>query len=233
MGSEISNGGSHSETTAATGIEVVCNTCYIKGLATASVTLSESFNISDFATTVENVASDTLHNLTHWLQDAAEGFFDPDLPIPPPPDFDFAAELSTLPEAQLELSFANTELYVELSTIFSSGLTYRLTLYKDVLGVDLGKDLFLGFTFSVDLVLSIESEVEIQHGFHIQFDDKIVLKLAMFSKKAVDMQLYEMISVSLLYFLSNFKSFSRIKNLTNLRYMITVKAVNSNFYPLK
>lgn len=94
-----------------------------------------------------------------------------------------------MPEAVLEFQFDNTELYVDLSTTFSAGLTYSLKLFMQSLGVDLDPDLFLGFVFSIDLILSLENELTINHGFHIKLDDDVLLRIALFSKEATDMKL--------------------------------------------
>ena len=94
-----------------------------------------------------------------------------------------------MPEAVLEFQLDDTELYVDLSTTFSGGITYSLPLYQQGLGVDLDELLFLGFVFSVDLILSVEDEVTVNHGFHIKLDDEVVLKIGMFSKEATDLSL--------------------------------------------
>lgn len=178
-----------SSTKVSSGIEITCNTCYIKGEATARLTLGQDFNISETLQTVEDSVSDTISNITEWVENIDIDWSEAELDIPPPPDIDFNVEIPDFPEAIVEFQFDGTELYVDLSTVFSAGLTYTLTLFKKPLAVDLDDLLFLGFVFSVDLILSLENELEIKHGFHIKLDDGILLKMAMFSKEATDLTL--------------------------------------------
>lgn len=171
-------------------VSVTCETCYIKGDVDARLTLGESFNINDTLHTLEDQASDVFDNITDWVHDFNVSFSDRTIDIPPPPDIDFNLPLDNMPEAVLEFSISGAEIYVELSTVFVDSITYRLTLYiQQGLGVELTDDLFLGLVPTLDLILSVDAELEIRHGFHIRFDEDILIKLAMFSEEAADLHL--------------------------------------------
>lgn len=171
------------------GIEVICNECYLKGQATARLKLGSSLNVSDTLQSIEEGVSGVVNNITDWVENIEIDWSEVDVKIPPPPEIDFNVELPDMPEAVLEFQFDDTELYLDLSTTFSAGLTYTLPLYMQGLGIDLDEDLFLGFVFSVNLILSLENELTINHGLHIKLDDEVLLKIAMFSKEATDLKL--------------------------------------------
>ena len=46
------------------GVEIVCTTCYIKGIATAQLTMAESFNISQAIQKVTTQVEDAISNIT-------------------------------------------------------------------------------------------------------------------------------------------------------------------------
>ena len=174
---------SNSSLTATTGVQITCNTCYIKGDAFARLKLEGDLNLNETMKEIEDEVSNTMEDIKTWVDEIEIDWGDFEVDVPPPSGIDFNIDLDTLPGAVLEFEFSGVELYIDLSTVFSAGLTYKLTLYMQGLAVDLGEDLFLGFVFSVDLILSLESELEIRHGFHIKMDDDVLLRIAMFSKE--------------------------------------------------
>ncbi|VUC23433.1 unnamed protein product [Clonostachys rosea] len=170
--------------TAEASIEVVCKFCYFKGNAGARITVKDDFNASQVYHTLEESVSGTMRNLTQWVKDIDLDISETSLTIPPPANINFEVDIPDFPECILEVTLDDAELYVELSTTFGAGLTYTLLLFTKPLGVELGTDLFLGLIFSVDLILSLQSEITIEHGFHIKLDEGILLRMAMFSKEA-------------------------------------------------
>jgi hypothetical protein len=165
-------------------------TCYIKGEATARLSIDGDFNASSILDQVEQNVSDTISNITQWVEDIDVDFTEFEVDIPPPPGIDFNLELPEFPECTLEFQFDGVEMYVELSTVFSGGVTYTLPLFKYGAAVDIDEDLFLGIVFNVDLIISLESEVTITTGFHVRLEDGVLLRLAMFSKDPTDVTLY-------------------------------------------
>jgi hypothetical protein len=76
------------------------------------------------------------------------------------------------------------ELYMEIDTTLSGGATYTLNLYtsETAIGFTVGEDLLIGVIFSVDLILSVESEIDISSGFHIQLNDGVAIDIPMFDR---------------------------------------------------
>ncbi|KAL3963445.1 hypothetical protein ACCO45_000449 [Purpureocillium lilacinum] len=181
------------------GIQIRCAKCYIKGLARAKLTIDGSFNGGEVMDDVKNSTKNTFNSITgYWnnvtnvVKGNVKNFtldeITTEIEQLPPPHIDFNVHLE-FPDYQLQVAFVNTELYVELSTILSSGLSYSLTLYSSKnLGVDLGNDLLLGVVFSIDLLLSVENEIEISSGFHVKLDDEVLMTIALFSKQASGLQ---------------------------------------------
>jgi hypothetical protein len=99
-----------------------------------------------------------------------------------PLDIDFDVKVPDIPSADLSFQFDGMELYMEIDTILSSGATYTLNLYtsKSPIGFAVAEDLLIGVVFSVDLILSVESEVDISTGFHIQLHDGVIINIPMF-----------------------------------------------------
>ncbi|CAH0052169.1 unnamed protein product [Clonostachys solani] len=175
--------------TAEASIEVICKFCYFKGNAGAKITVKDDFNASQAYRTLEDSVSGTMRNLTRWVEDIDLDISEASLVIPPPANINFEVEIPDFPDCILEFTLDDAELYVELSTTFGAGLTYTLLLFTKPLGVELSDDLFLGLIFSVDLILSLESEITIEHGFHIKLDEGLLLRMAMFSKEASAVEL--------------------------------------------
>jgi hypothetical protein len=76
------------------------------------------------------------------------------------------------------------ELYMLLDTILSAGTTYTLNLYSSIspIGLAVGDELQVGVIFSVDLILSVEAEIDISSGFHIKLEDGIAIDIPMFDQ---------------------------------------------------
>ncbi len=99
-----------------------------------------------------------------------------------PLDTDFDVEIPNIPSADLSFQFDGMELYMDIDTTLSSGATYTLNLYtsKTPIGFGVAEDLLIGVVFSVDLILSVESDVDISSGFHIQLHDGVMINIPMF-----------------------------------------------------
>jgi hypothetical protein len=97
---------------------------------------------------------------------------------------DFNFKVPEIPACDLSFQFDGMELYMEIDTTLSSGATYTLNLYtsKTPLGFAVGEDLLIGVVFSVDLILSVESEIDISTGFHIQLHDGIEINIPIFDQ---------------------------------------------------
>jgi hypothetical protein len=170
-------------------IEVICSRCYTRGSASASLTSSGDFNDTQILESVDNSVSDTIDQLVDWIDDIDFDVSEFSLDIPAP-NVSFNVDLAGFPEYELEFRFDELELYMELDTTLSSGMTYMLSLFQSTeFGIELGQDLLLGLVFSIDLILSVDSDMAMKSGFHVKLDDGVLLRLALFSDQASDMVL--------------------------------------------
>ncbi|KAF9877099.1 hypothetical protein CkaCkLH20_05365 [Colletotrichum karsti] len=173
------------------GINIVCVKCYVKGKATAHLTIDGTFNATKVAKDIGNEFVETFDNLTTYAKDyvsgvakkLSDGFDAEDFDFPPL-NITFDVDVPEFPECSLGFGFDDFEMYMELDTTLSAGLTYTLNIYssKTPLGSQIGDDLLLGVVFNVDLILSVETEIQMSSGFHIKMDDGVMFDIALFSK---------------------------------------------------
>ncbi|KAJ0307334.1 hypothetical protein COL516b_003947 [Colletotrichum fioriniae] len=177
--------------TASAGIEIVCTKCYIKGKASAHLTIDGTFNATKVATDIGNEFGETFDNITTYAKNYVSGVVDnlsdgldaDDFDFPPL-NITFDLDVPSFPEASLGFGFEDLEIYMQLDTALSAGLSYTLNLYTSTtpLGSKIGDDLLLGVVFSIDLILSVESELQMSSGFHLRMDDEVGFDIALFSK---------------------------------------------------
>ncbi|KAK6355945.1 hypothetical protein TWF718_000322 [Orbilia javanica] len=180
-------------------IDVSCTTCYLKAQVLAELTIDGPFNISEtfnnftdqVGTAIDNttdLAVNYVKNYTRGVvRNLADGIDLDDFDLPPL-DIDFDIDIPEIPECTLRFQFDELELYVELNTVFSAGITYTINLYasKTQFGVQISPRLFFGAVVVVDLILSADSEISITSGFHIRIDDSAELKLGLFAKEVAE-----------------------------------------------
>lgn len=102
----------------------------------------------------------------------------------PPIDVNFDIDIPDIPECQLSFEFDGLELYMEVDTVLSVGATYTLNIYtsKSPIGFGVGDDLFVGVVFTVDLIISVDSQIDVSSGFHILLNDGIAIQIPIFSQ---------------------------------------------------
>ncbi|KAK2006204.1 hypothetical protein LZ32DRAFT_595931 [Colletotrichum eremochloae] len=152
------------------GISIVCARCYIKGEAVAHLTIDGTFNATQVVGDIGSEFAETFDNITTYARDYVSGV---------------AAKLADgLDADDFDFPPLNVTFDVDLDTTLSAGLNYKLNLYTSTtpLGAAIGDDLQLGVVFAVDLILSVESEVQMSSGFHIRMDDSVGFDIALFSK---------------------------------------------------
>lgn len=192
-------------------IEITCQKCYIKGSASATVTAEDNFNLTTEAIKIKSSVNNTLHEIANYASLVVDdmkdyiskttGEFINDVTHLDslgdlhgfklsPPNFTFDVDVGKLDDVTLEVVFAEAEIYVELSILLSAGITYSLNLYtSSELGYEVGK-VFVGFVATIDLILSVESQIELDSGFHLKFDKHMGMKLALFSEEASHLELF-------------------------------------------
>lgn len=101
-----------------------------------------------------------------------------------PPPIDLNLDLK-LPEYNVAVNLTDLEIYMEIDTILAASMTYTFNIYqsKTIVGVALDEDFLLGAVFSIDLIFSVDSEIDIRSGFHVRFDN-IITQIALFSEEA-------------------------------------------------
>lgn len=180
-------------------IGVTCRTCYILGNASVHFSTDGDFNAStavdsivqdvkntvvNITDAVEQVIKDTADNATQIAKQIIDGDFEdvtwPTLPI------DFNMNIQGIPQSHLTFQFDGLDVYVELETSISNG-SYSMNLYRQQtpLGIGLASQ-NLGVFFSLDLVLTTIAEVDMISGFHIKFDDSVIVKMNFFDTNFTD-----------------------------------------------
>ncbi|KAJ3960138.1 hypothetical protein N0V92_003243 [Colletotrichum tropicale] len=177
--------------TATAGISIVCTKCYVKGKANAHFTIDGTFNATGVIKEIGNEFEETFDNITTYAKDYVTGVvkklsdgFDIDDFDFPPLNITFDVDIPEFPECKLGFGFDDFEMYMELDTTLSAGLSYTLNLYTSTtpLGSQIGDDLLLGVVFNVDLILNVETEIQMSTGFHIKMEDGVTFDIALFSK---------------------------------------------------
>lgn len=181
-------------------LEILCKACYIKGAAHASLTINgdidagEIFgNLSDtFVDVVDTIADNVTDYGKELWAEIKEGFRTGDFDLPPL-DIDLNIEVPDLPETVLKFGFDELELYVDMRVTLSGGATYTMGMYDSsvahpFLGFKVGEDLLVGVIFTVDLIISVNSEVTIESGFHLKMEDGFALELSMFAKEVANLE---------------------------------------------
>lgn len=180
-------------------MEIVCSTCYVKGNVTAELLIDDNFNATQAIDQTLDEVKEEVHNFTEQVDDYLkdyfrgvisnldDGFQTSDL-IFPTFNYSFSMDIATIPECHLKVQFDDLELYMQTNTILSLGSTYELNLYSSntPVGISITKDLELGIIFAIDLILSVNGEVDISSGFHIRLDDGLAIDIALFSDEVSD-----------------------------------------------
>lgn len=110
----------------------------------------------------------------------------------PPMDFNFDLDLPEMPEVGLQLQFDGLEIYVQIDTVLSAAATYTLNLYtsQTAIGIRVQDDLMIGVVASIDLILSVEGEIDISSGFHLKLEDGVQVNIGMFAKEVSGLVMY-------------------------------------------
>ncbi|KAI0891492.1 hypothetical protein F4806DRAFT_501041 [Annulohypoxylon nitens] len=177
------------------GVDITCTTCYIKGNATAQFSVDGKFNASQVISNFTSEVKTEVLNTTDQVIDSIEDYFptvlhnledgiDLDDFDFPPINITFDIDMPDIPECHLQFQFDDLEMYFLIDTVLSAGATYNLNLFSSntPIGISAGNDLFLGVVFSVDLILSVNAEIDVSSGFHIKLDDGVGLDMSLFGR---------------------------------------------------
>ncbi|RKL33536.1 hypothetical protein BFJ72_g10052 [Fusarium proliferatum] len=183
-------------TSVSASIEITCATCYIKGTATTEFKYDHEFNISrafsNFTNQVkreiENLVDETADYIENYIDTVADNLedgFDLDDFDLPPLDYNLNVDIPEIPEFRLQFQFDDLEVYMLIDTVLSAGATYTMNLYTSTTpaGFAVRDNLEIGVIFAIDLILSVEGEINISSGFHLRLDDGVLFDIAIFSKE--------------------------------------------------
>ncbi|KAK4118649.1 hypothetical protein N657DRAFT_367267 [Parathielavia appendiculata] len=194
-------------------VEVVCVTCYLKGGATATLSINGTF---DFGDTMKNLTSqlkeefknmtetalDSIKKITTNVAEEVGDFFDPrpgeDFELEEVINFDnFTIDVDTdidlppLPEVGVLFQIDNLDLYMLLDTTISAGATYTIPIFKSQTSFGVSDptnpDLEIGLFVTMDLILNVEGEISLRSGFHLLLEDPVGFKIALFGNDVSDM----------------------------------------------
>ncbi|KAM0483223.1 hypothetical protein ACHAPX_002673 [Trichoderma viride] len=177
-------------------ISITCTKCYFTGQASAKVTSQDSINATSTMDQIEDGFKSVFNNIKAYVDNATDTFMDDikngtslskswqDVEHLPPPDIDFNLDLK-FPEYHVDVNLTDVEIYMQIDTVLADGITYTFNIYqsKTLAGVALGNGLLLGAVFSVDLIFSVNAQIDIQSGFHIHFDN-VRTQIELFGKEA-------------------------------------------------
>lgn len=174
-------------------MEITCTTCYVKGKASAGLHIADDFDAGKALNKTVASVFNTVENFTQEVEEYFEDYFKGvatnlqdgvdwhDFAFPPL-NYSFDMDIAPIDEATLNFMFDDMELYLELNTVLGAGATYELNLFTSntPIGIGVGKDLTLGVVFKVDLLLSVQGEVDISSGLHVKLDDGVGIDIALF-----------------------------------------------------
>lgn len=182
---------------------VKCAKCYIKGVVTAEATIDGSFNPRQAIDNVEAQIDEEIKNLTTTAIQAFEQygkhlkdeFVNFDLTLDDfsfdnfTIDADFDIDIPPLPDCQLRFQLDGLELYMQLAITMEG--TYTIPIFKSQseVGIAFDDNLEIGIFLTIDLILSAESGLDLESGFHIKFNDGIALDIALFGKNVSSVNL--------------------------------------------
>lgn len=156
--------------------------------------------IHDAESQIEQYVKDEVTNLTALLD--SFGNEQPDASIFAPPHLDIslgATDLSAVPDTTLMFRFENLDIYLDLDVKFTADMSWTLPLYSSANPADNGglvtdikvpgTNLELGVLFTVDLIITVEAEIELNGGLHIAADN-VTLEIALFGDEVSGIDLY-------------------------------------------
>ncbi|CAM1509653.1 Fc.00g033920.m01.CDS01 [Cosmosporella sp. VM-42] len=177
-------------------IEVTCTLCYITGTARTNFVYDGDLNVTEtfdnFTNEIKNEVVDLADSVVEYIEDYFDGvktklrdgidLDDFDLPTMP---FDFNVDLPEIPEFGIDIQFDGLEVYMLIDTVLSAGVTYTLNLFtsETPVGFAVGNELEIGVIFSIDLILTVEGQIDISTGFHIRLEDGAAVNIVMFSER--------------------------------------------------
>lgn len=100
--------------------------------------------------------------------------------------------LTSIPETTLTLEFDELEVYLDLEATLGAGQTYKVNLYPpgwyQPAGIKIG-DQLIGIVMTLELLLTVSTDLSISTGVHVKFDDGLSMQIAMFGSNISEITL--------------------------------------------
>ncbi|KAK0747056.1 hypothetical protein B0T18DRAFT_391389 [Schizothecium vesticola] len=177
------------------GVEITCESCYIKGGFTAS--LNVKGNSTDALTKYTNDVHDSVQNVTQTAfnqiidglqastpSNATSGDMETANVQLPSVEVDFDLDFAPLPGVSAQFQFnEGLELYMLLNTKIAVGSAYIVNLFssKTPLDLTIGSNITAGVAFNIDLVLTSQNPIAVTSGFHLRLDKGASMEFDLFS----------------------------------------------------
>lgn len=128
----IDTGNTSASASVSESVEIVCSTCYVKGIASAELQIADDFDAGDAINKTVASVFDTVDNFTNNVEDYFETYFKGvvknlddgidwhDFAFPSL-NASFEMDLKPIDDVTLNFQFDQMELYLELNTILSAG----------------------------------------------------------------------------------------------------------------
>ncbi|KAK6432713.1 hypothetical protein LTR95_011116 [Oleoguttula sp. CCFEE 5521] len=191
---DIGLGDDSADGVASTQVTVICQTCYIAGLVAAELRIDGDVDFTQLVNqTIEEITggianiTDSFWNQTkawgeHEGTEFALGQWD-ELTLPTYNQTSLELpNLRSLPNTTLIFGFGGVELFLELKTS-PSKLKYQLPIVSKILMPDTGFQIggqSLGIFFSIDLIVTVNAQVDITSGIHMKVGDGAALHVDLF-----------------------------------------------------
>lgn len=117
------------------------------------------------------------------IQDVAEERLGMEmLPYPTFP-FDFNAAIASISDITVQHQIDGMEMFLQLETSVSKGATYEINLFasKSQAPLQISDSLFLGVSAELDLIIDAQSAMDMTNGFHVQFNDGLLMEMKLFA----------------------------------------------------
>jgi hypothetical protein len=183
-------------------VTITCTSCYTTAKVTTSLTFSDKFDatkgIEGVTNGVQPVTKQMTQNMVDLIssdfqssgstvmqdvQDVAQGTLGIEmLPYPTLP-FDFNAAIASIQDITVRHQIDGMELFMQLETSLSKGATYEINLFtsKSQAPLKISDSLMLGVTAELDLIIDAQSAMDMTNGFHIQFNDGLLMEMKLFA----------------------------------------------------
>lgn len=186
------------------GVEITCESCYIKGGFTASLKVKDNSTdaltkyTNDVHDSVQTVTQTAFNQITDGLQtstplNATSGDIETAPAQLPTVNVNFDLDLGPLPGVSAQFQFnEGLELYMLLNTKIAVGSTYIVNLFssKTSLDVIIGSNITAGVALDIDLVLTSRDAVDLTSGFHLRLDKGASMEFDLFSSNVSNVAMY-------------------------------------------